>query len=446
MYNVDNVPAIAAIILEFDQTLINSSLATPLMGQDRWDEVDELIPRLTIYMGVDHLLSRLAKNDIKIGVVTHTPRTYVDKIVAHTGWGFDAIVCANDSEYHKPHPKSLGMALALLGVKAEETIALGCSEDYSTAAIRAGLAPVTAGWSAYCKSGSYVEFYRTVGELELEIFAGTLRWKWAREQFLYNQAYLQGEPTDGIQPLGEMQGALERYRQSAEDGSTHAQFNLALVHELGWGLEVDHEEAVKWFSKAAEQGHAAAQHNLGGMYGQGRGIKKSDASAFKWLRKSAEQGHPETQRYLGVMYEKGIGIPKDAVEAIKWYRKAAEQGHARAQFQLAMIYGGGCGVRRDAAKVRKWIRRSAKQGYDHAQYILGRAYARGRGITQNDNVAIKWYRKAAEQGYDKAQFELGVMYADGRGVKQNDKKAIEWCRKAAEQGHSEAVEKLAQLS
>src|SRR2546425_11427176 len=51
-------------------------------------------------------------------------------------------------------------------------------------------------------------------------------------------------------------GAVESYRLAAGRGNALAQFNLAIIYELGQGVPPDGAEATKWFLKAAEQGDA----------------------------------------------------------------------------------------------------------------------------------------------------------------------------------------------
>ncbi|KAF9158462.1 hypothetical protein DFQ26_007630 [Actinomortierella ambigua] len=56
--------------------------------------------------------------------------------------------------------------------------------------------------------------------------------------------------------------------------------------------------AVELFRQGAEQGYAAAQNNLGRMYEVGCGVKKDRQQAMQWLRKAAEQGHDDAKERL----------------------------------------------------------------------------------------------------------------------------------------------------
>ena len=57
---------------------------------------------------------------------------------------------------------------------------------------------------------------------------------------------------------GDFATALQEWRPLAEQGDAHAQFNLGIMYDNGWGVPENDAEAVKWWRKAAEQGYADA--------------------------------------------------------------------------------------------------------------------------------------------------------------------------------------------
>jgi TPR repeat protein len=63
--------------------------------------------------------------------------------------------------------------------------------------------------------------------------------------------------------------AARWYRESAEQGTPLAQYNLAYMLDTGLGVPQDYEEAAKWYRASAEQGTARAEYNLGDMYREG---------------------------------------------------------------------------------------------------------------------------------------------------------------------------------
>lgn len=116
-------------------------------------------------------------------------------------------------------------------------------------------------------------------------------------------------------------------RDKAYSGDMEAQFKLGECYKSGNGVEMDEEEADKWYLEAARQGHIEAQY----MFGLRCSLNENEDVAIEWLRKAAEQGHTEAQFFLSQTI---LGIDGDIEEAVKWLRKAAEQGDERARLCL----------------------------------------------------------------------------------------------------------------
>jgi uncharacterized protein len=117
----------------------------------------------------------------------------------------------------------------------------------------------------------------------------------------------------------------------------------------------DYEKAVKEFRALAENDDPEGQYGMAIMYDMGEGVNKNSVEAVKWYQLSARQGHPDAQNNLGVMYENGEGVAKDYNEALKWYRKAAERGNKDAPNNVGVLYMTGVGVRRNYVKAYMWF-------------------------------------------------------------------------------------------
>lgn len=189
---------------------------------------------------------------------------------------------------------------------------------------------------------------------------------------------------------------------------------------------------AKYDIQTAEQGDSIAQYNLASRYSKGEGLPKDEAAAVKWYRKSAEQGFAKAQRNLGFLYLDGAGVLKDEIEAVMWLRKAAAQGDVMAQNHLGFYY-----MTSDVAEAAKWLRKAAEQGDGTAQYNLGHCYSKGGADFPTDKIeSVNWYRKAAEQGIASAQFRMGFCYAQGDGIAKDEVEALKWFSKAADQGEA----------
>jgi HAD superfamily hydrolase (TIGR01549 family) len=125
-----------ALIIDLDQTLVDSRCAKLLRTQRRWSEVQSLIPQFTIAPGVIELGTI---PDLRIAVVTKSPSTYANEVLRHFRIRFDALVTYHDSPKQKPHPAPTLKALALLGIDPEDAWAAGDHADDLVSARAAGI-------------------------------------------------------------------------------------------------------------------------------------------------------------------------------------------------------------------------------------------------------------------------------------------------------------------
>jgi hypothetical protein len=116
------------------------------------------------------------------------------------------------------------------------------------------------------------------------------------------------------------------------------------------------------FKDKAEAGEVHAQYNLGVLYHRGTGVQQSHILAVYWYGMAAARGLAVAQNNLGFMYEAGTGVGQDLVEAARWYREAADQGYAKAQLNLCELYRDGRGVAKDLASAYTWCDRAAESG------------------------------------------------------------------------------------
>ncbi len=132
---------------------------------------------------------------------------------------------------------------------------------------------------------------------------------------------------------GDYATALSEWQPLAEQGDRDGQFGLGLLYANGWGVELNDDEALKWYGLAVEQGHAEAAYQLAVMCANGWGVPQSDDEAFRWYSIAAEGGFTTAQISLGKMYAIGFGAPQDNIQAHKWYNVAAMLDDYNAEFE-----------------------------------------------------------------------------------------------------------------
>jgi len=228
---------------------------------------------------------------------------------------------------------------------------------------------------------------------------------------------------------------LDNYRSLADCGEAPAQFNLALMYDMGQGTPVDLALAMHWYAKAAAQNQVAAQHNLGVLHWLKR---EQDAGALaqarvQWVA-AASAGLAEAQFALGLVavLEGGEG----SEQALDYFEQAAQQGHVQSMVNLGncLRLAGLALDGPDAAALSRAAHnyeRAALQDDPLAMYMLARAYWHAEGLAPDPARAVQWYARAAETGDAAAQFCLGHMYANGQGVPQDYALAARWYLAAA---------------
>ena len=99
--------------------------------------------------------------------------------------------------------------------------------------------------------------------------------------------------------------------KSAENGFPTAEFRIGYNYAFGAdGYPQDYTEALKWRKQFAVKGatkeHVEAQHNVGWQYWQGKGVEMNKEEAMKWFRMAAENGDKDAMRIVkkyGYLYE-----------------------------------------------------------------------------------------------------------------------------------------------
>ena len=139
---------------------------------------------------------------------------------------------------------------------------------------------------------------------------------------------------------------------------------------FGHGGPQSYASALKTFEKAAREGDASAIKNLGFMYQLGRGVKVDYDRALKYYAMAPD--HPVIMNNLGVLYSLGLGVPKDPVRAVQLFEQAMLGGDDSAPANLASQYEAGEGVPKDLAKARILYEVGATYGDQIAQQALAR--------------------------------------------------------------------------
>nr|DAZ40298.1 MAG TPA: hypothetical protein [Caudoviricetes sp.] len=238
--------------------------------------------------------------------------------------------------------------------------------------------------------------------------------------------------------------AMSWYNKAANCGNASAMNQLGDIYRTGRNnVEVDYNEALKWFEMAAEANQEDAMMNLGIMYSSGEGVATDKKEGFQWYKKAADNGSVEALEYLGDIYLEGAITSQNYAEAFNCYMTAAENGYPYASYKLGIMFDNGMGMPASHSDAIEWYLKAADLENPDAQLLIGFAYLKGDCVEQDYTKSADYFAKAATQGLASAQLALGYMYEGGHGVSKNPFKAFECFKKSAEQGDNNAQYEMA---
>lgn len=221
---------------------------------------------------------------------------------------------------------------------------------------------------------------------------------------------------------GNAEEALSLLQSQVEQGDGYAMYCLGRCYEEGWGVEQNGEKTLLWYGKAWE---APDTEEIKGKIANGAGnvyfhgilpIELDFQEAARWYRKSAEKGYDWGYSNWGSCFAWGIGERKDTEKALELYKKAYEQHGEAAGItanHIGHIYQGETGEKPDYRKAVSWFRKSAKAGYSWGLYNLASASETGLGAELDLEKAFYTYHDVINTFHDDAAAQaanrMGLM-------------------------------------
>lgn len=147
-------------IFDLDLTLIDSTIAEQGRRDRQWNKVYSLIPRFSVYDGLQQVFDIIRKHSIKTCIVSTSPKPYLEKVVQHFNIPCDFIIGYHDAKPIKPHPASMLKALEQLQVDAVNAISFGDRVIDIQASNAAGIESVACFWGTKEKKELLTSGYR----------------------------------------------------------------------------------------------------------------------------------------------------------------------------------------------------------------------------------------------------------------------------------------------
>ena len=139
---------IKVIVLDLDDTLIDTSSLEPLRSAGRWRDIPRYFNGCVIYQDVVGLVTTARSVGIKVAIFSNAPSNYVQGLLKHFSITVDYVVAYHDVTQHKPSPEGVTRILEYFGVSADESIYLGDSNLDRDAASNAGVEFFSVDWGS----------------------------------------------------------------------------------------------------------------------------------------------------------------------------------------------------------------------------------------------------------------------------------------------------------
>ena len=194
----------------------------------------------------------------------------------------------------------------------------------------------------------------------------------------YRKAAIQGVPAaeynlgvmyangDGVKR--DVHEAVKWLQQAADHGISLGRDQLADLY--GGTVIQNYDRSLAIHKQEAASGDPTAQFDLALMYDLGRGVPRDYAQAMNWYRKAADQSYAPAMTNIGILYYNQEGVPRDLVQAYAWFVRAklAHDPRADELLQMTMDKMKGDQVRKGEALAADWHpqKRNAPNGPDMA--------------------------------------------------------------------------------
>lgn len=158
-------------------------------------------------------------------------------------------------------------------------------------------------------------------------------------------------------------------QQAAKEGSEEAYLILGRIYTRH--PEKKNFAAAKfWLTQAADQGSTKAMANLAVIYLDGRVVEPDPSKATYWLQRGSDAGDLDATFNLADFYMQGTGVPADSAKGIRLMQDAALKGHA---FSIDFFVEQAQKGNREARQFLKNLQ--PKPGYDTEAFKQYRAEA-----------------------------------------------------------------------
>eukprot|EP01127_Copromyxa_protea_P014296 TRINITY_DN3959_c0_g1_i2.p1 TRINITY_DN3959_c0_g1~~TRINITY_DN3959_c0_g1_i2.p1 ORF type:complete len:664 (-),score=183.28 TRINITY_DN3959_c0_g1_i2:37-2028(-) len=234
----------------------------------------------------------------------------------------------------------------------------------------------------------------------------------------------------------------------AIDGSAEAQKKIGDLYYDGINLEVDQEEAFKWYQKAAEQGNLSARFFVAEMTMCNSDDKAEKDACLEQIKDLASQGVPEAKQFVAFFSLQGTLVPKNILEAFRLYKELADDtGLPEAAYEVGMMYcRGRDGIVYDVEEGARYLEIAASQNHAESSRRLASMYYAGLGVAKDEQKAVDYLMKSGAASLGDAYYTLAMVVRDFKGSRKDTKGVRHLLTRSAEEGNVLATHTLGVLA
>ena len=134
------------VIFDLDMTFVDSSIAEYARKQRNWQLVYSMIPSFSLYSGMGEVFDFIRNNNIRVAIVSTSPRPYVERVCRYFYIPTNAILGYHDCGRIKPAPDGMIRALKEIGSLPQDTVSFGDRAIDIQASNAAGVKSVACLW------------------------------------------------------------------------------------------------------------------------------------------------------------------------------------------------------------------------------------------------------------------------------------------------------------
>ena len=129
---------IKVIILDLDDTLLDTKALEPLRQAGQWRDVRNHLKRCSVHEDVLGLLTTARSAGIKIAIFTNAPSNYVQVLLKHFEVAVDFVVAYHDVQQNKPSAEGVHKILETFSASPSEAFILVIVNSIEVPLVRQG--------------------------------------------------------------------------------------------------------------------------------------------------------------------------------------------------------------------------------------------------------------------------------------------------------------------